>query len=273
MLHLLYLTVLPADAQPAHAQMYSCPCEDGHASLSSLASHTRHVCPGPCRIHAQQGVVVSLGAWSAAFLAEQLADARWAGAFRPRRGLLLEMPRPPGMAPVRHGLMEMGYTKARQCSALLVANPAPGLTSQPVFGPALDPLSVASSPPTNCLPHCSALTCSTTAWAAGAQEQQQRRRLATSSTSPSLPPPAPAARCWWAAAGSLRASTARRQRRCLGPSCSERCSSCLAWRRCSGRTSTSGRGPGRMPRLASPGWGPCRERRVCWWQRGTRAAV
>ena len=75
-------------------------------------------CPA-CRIRAHQGVVVSLGAWSAPFLAEQLADARWADAFRPRRGLLLEMPRPAGMAPVRHGLMEMGYTKASSEGGLL----------------------------------------------------------------------------------------------------------------------------------------------------------
>ncbi len=63
------------------------------------------------RIHAGRGVVVALGAWSGAFLADQLADVRWAAAFRPRRGLLLEMPRPGGMPPVQHGMMELGYTQ------------------------------------------------------------------------------------------------------------------------------------------------------------------
>lgn len=57
-------------------------------------------------VRAAHGVVVTLGAWSGDFLAQQLSDARWAGAFRPRRGLLLEMPRPQGMPAVRHGLME-----------------------------------------------------------------------------------------------------------------------------------------------------------------------
>ncbi|PRW59188.1 FAD-dependent oxidoreductase domain-containing 1 [Chlorella sorokiniana] len=61
-------------------------------------------------VRAAHGVVVTLGAWSGIFLAQQLSDARWEGAFKPRRGLLLEMPRPDGMPAVRHGLMEMGYT-------------------------------------------------------------------------------------------------------------------------------------------------------------------
>lgn len=62
-------------------------------------------------MRAPRGVVVALGAWSGAFLAEQLADVRWAGAFRPRRGLLLEMARPGGMPALACGLMEMGYTQ------------------------------------------------------------------------------------------------------------------------------------------------------------------
>lgn len=63
-----------------------------------------------CRVRATRGIVVALGAWSGAFLAQQLADVRWAGAFRPRRGLLLEMPAPAGMPAVGHGLMEVSYT-------------------------------------------------------------------------------------------------------------------------------------------------------------------
>lgn len=73
----------------------------------------------PRRVRAARGIVVALGAWSGTFLAQQLADVRWAGAFRPRRGLLLEMPRPEGMPAVAHGLMEVGYTQhySRQGSA------------------------------------------------------------------------------------------------------------------------------------------------------------
>lgn len=41
------------------------------------------------------------------------AAARWAAAFQPRRGHLLELGRPAGMAPLSAGLMEAGYAKAR----------------------------------------------------------------------------------------------------------------------------------------------------------------
>lgn len=62
-------------------------------------------------MRAARGIVVALGAWTGQFLAAQLEDERWDAAFRPRRGLLLEMPRPAGMHAVRHGLMEVGYTQ------------------------------------------------------------------------------------------------------------------------------------------------------------------
>ncbi len=39
--------------------------------------------------------------------------AAWADAFQPRRGHLLELARPAGMAPLTCGLMEAAYTKAR----------------------------------------------------------------------------------------------------------------------------------------------------------------
>jgi hypothetical protein len=68
----------------------------------------------PCRIGATLGVVVALGAWSGPFLAAQLADGRWAHAIQPRRGVLLEMPLPPGMAPLQRGLMEVGYAKVSE---------------------------------------------------------------------------------------------------------------------------------------------------------------
>lgn len=63
------------------------------------------------RVHAARGVVVAMGAWTSAFLAASLGDERWADAFRPRRGLLLEMPRPAGMPAVQHGLMELFYAQ------------------------------------------------------------------------------------------------------------------------------------------------------------------
>lgn len=39
------------------------------------------------------------------------AGGGWAGALRPRKGLLLEMARPEGMPEVHRGMMELGYTK------------------------------------------------------------------------------------------------------------------------------------------------------------------
>ncbi len=76
-----------------------------------FSTHTSTAVLGDmCRVRAARGIVVALGAWSGTFLAQQLADVRWAGAFRPRRGLLLEMPAPEGMPAVSHGLMEVSYT-------------------------------------------------------------------------------------------------------------------------------------------------------------------
>lgn len=62
-------------------------------------------------VHAPRGVVLAAGAWSGDFLAGQLGKAAWGAAFRPRKGLLLELPRPEGMPPVNRGMMEVGYTK------------------------------------------------------------------------------------------------------------------------------------------------------------------
>ena len=64
-----------------------------------------------CRITAARGVVVAAGAWSGALLAAATATPAWGAAFAPRRGHLLELERPPGMAPLGHGLMEAAYTR------------------------------------------------------------------------------------------------------------------------------------------------------------------
>ena len=55
---------------------------------------------------------MAAGAWSGEFLSRQLGDdGAWAAAFRPRKGLLLELARPKDMPEISRGLMEMGYTK------------------------------------------------------------------------------------------------------------------------------------------------------------------
>lgn len=64
-----------------------------------------------CRVQARKGVVVTAGAWSGDLLADNLADDRWRSVFQPRRGHLLEVQAPPSMPPLRHGLMELGYTQ------------------------------------------------------------------------------------------------------------------------------------------------------------------
>lgn len=59
--------------------------------------------------------MLAAGAWTGQLLAASLAQdspaqAHWREAFRPRKGHLLELQPPAGMPPVRHGLMELGYT-------------------------------------------------------------------------------------------------------------------------------------------------------------------
>ncbi len=64
-----------------------------------------------CRFVARRGLVLSAGVWSGQLLAAASGDARYSALLQPRRGHLLEVAAPPGMAPVRHGIMEAGYTK------------------------------------------------------------------------------------------------------------------------------------------------------------------
>lgn len=76
--------------------------------------------------------MLAAGAWTGRLVAESgLASgqglgsaAAWAAAFQPRRGHLLELARPPGMAPLTCGLMEASYAKVRgkgmPCSSLSI---------------------------------------------------------------------------------------------------------------------------------------------------------
>jgi glycine/D-amino acid oxidase-like deaminating enzyme len=61
-------------------------------------------------IMARRGVVITAGAWSGEFIARELAAPAWKDALKPRRGHLLELSPPSGMAPLQRGLMEVGYT-------------------------------------------------------------------------------------------------------------------------------------------------------------------
>ncbi|KAL4431222.1 hypothetical protein ABPG75_006478 [Micractinium tetrahymenae] len=95
----------------AHSGRFTALFEEGALRLAAGESgRVDQVQTQARRVRARRSIVVALGAWSGAFLADQLADVRWAGAFRPRRGLLLEMTAPAGMPAVSHGLMEVSYT-------------------------------------------------------------------------------------------------------------------------------------------------------------------
>ncbi|KAL3150373.1 hypothetical protein ABBQ32_000212 [Trebouxia sp. C0010 RCD-2024] len=63
------------------------------------------------RMTTRKGVVLAAGAWSGSLLGSTTGDARWPDVFKPRRGHLLELDPPAAMPPLRHGLMEMGYTQ------------------------------------------------------------------------------------------------------------------------------------------------------------------
>ncbi|GIL53568.1 hypothetical protein Vafri_9144 [Volvox africanus] len=64
-----------------------------------------------CRIHARHALVLSAGVWTGDLLSAATGTPAWSHLLQPRRGHLLEMPRPEGMPPVTHGIMEVSYTK------------------------------------------------------------------------------------------------------------------------------------------------------------------
>eukprot|EP00884_Botryococcus_braunii_P018100 jgi/Botrbrau1/4974/Bobra.0396s0004.1 len=64
------------------------------------------------RMVAKLGIVIAAGTWTGALLNKlpgQTFD--WEAQFAPRKGYLLVAKSPPGMPPLRHGLMESAYTK------------------------------------------------------------------------------------------------------------------------------------------------------------------
>ncbi|PNH06143.1 hypothetical protein TSOC_007518 [Tetrabaena socialis] len=62
-------------------------------------------------VTARHALVLSAGVWSGGLLAGATGEAGWGRLLQPRRGHLLELAAPPGAATVRHGMMEMSYTK------------------------------------------------------------------------------------------------------------------------------------------------------------------
>jgi glycine/D-amino acid oxidase-like deaminating enzyme len=63
------------------------------------------------RIRAKLGVVIAAGTWTGPLLAAATGTPSWQRMFQPRRGHLLVLPPPEGMARVNHGIMELAYTK------------------------------------------------------------------------------------------------------------------------------------------------------------------
>lgn len=90
----------------------------GHSNLTVCESTARSHSTDLCRIVTCKGVILAAGAWSGNLLSTATGDDRWQEVFKPRRGHLLELQLPSGMPPLRHGLMEMGYTQVSTCNIL-----------------------------------------------------------------------------------------------------------------------------------------------------------
>ncbi|GAX84703.1 hypothetical protein CEUSTIGMA_g12125.t1 [Chlamydomonas eustigma] len=61
--------------------------------------------------HARLATVVASGVWSGQLMASLTGDTVWGKLLQPRRGHLIEVAPPPGMPPIKHGMMEMSYTQ------------------------------------------------------------------------------------------------------------------------------------------------------------------
>ncbi len=83
------------------------------------ANRLKVLCCRPFRLVTRKGVVLAAGAWSGHLLSTATGDDKWQDVFKPRRGHLLELQLPAGMPPLRHGLMEMGYTQVTHTPAFL----------------------------------------------------------------------------------------------------------------------------------------------------------
>ncbi|GLI67114.1 hypothetical protein VaNZ11_011322 [Volvox africanus] len=79
------------------------------------------------RIHARHALVLSAGVWTGDLLSSATGNPGWSQLLQPRRGHLLEMPRPVGMPPVTHGIMEVSYTK--HYTAASTTPPPPSTTA------------------------------------------------------------------------------------------------------------------------------------------------
>ena len=102
------------------------PC----AACIVIVSSVVRPCAPCCSACLRLGTVVAAGVWSGDLLAAATGQAHWFELFLPRRGHLLEIPRPPGMPLLGRGIMEMSYTKhypPQQQAAPAAALP-PGLS-------------------------------------------------------------------------------------------------------------------------------------------------
>ncbi|GIL84910.1 hypothetical protein Vretifemale_13484 [Volvox reticuliferus] len=107
----------------AHALLQKCRAAPGFGDLMGAEGEVvgLELASGPAgghvirtagrRIHARHAVVLSAGVWTGDLLSAATGTPGWSRLLQPRRGHLLEMPRPVGMSPVTHGMMEVSYTK------------------------------------------------------------------------------------------------------------------------------------------------------------------
>ncbi|KAJ9533393.1 hypothetical protein QJQ45_026374 [Haematococcus lacustris] len=73
------------------------------------------------RLRARNATIVAAGAWSGELLSQATGQPCYQRALQPRKGHLLQLPRPQDMPPLSHGAMEMAYTKHYPAAALTSA--------------------------------------------------------------------------------------------------------------------------------------------------------
>eukprot|EP00892_Ulva_mutabilis_P007197 jgi/Ulvmu1/484/UM001_0492.1 len=81
-------------------------------------------------VRTMKGAVVAMGCASAQVMVDSFYDQMYSQLLRKRWGLLLELPYPDGVAPLRHGTMDVSYLGRTAVSAAAAARPPPAPTVQ-----------------------------------------------------------------------------------------------------------------------------------------------
>jgi len=122
--------VAEADAQingrlTAHTLLASCQRFPGLHLMMDEPVEVLHAGPASAPvvetastiIEPRLGACVTAGVWSGELLSQATGHPGWAKLLQPRRGHLLELRPPAGMPAIKHGVMEMSYTKHYSASS------------------------------------------------------------------------------------------------------------------------------------------------------------